>query len=606
MRRRVLAAKGVEMQELDGHQIYRFFRAGARRVLGVRRELDRINVFPVPDGDTGTNLAATLATAIESSRPSASAERTMETIADAALAGARGNSGVIFAQFTTGFYEALSDSVTISMEQFVLAVENAYERARTAVSNPRDGTILSMIGDWARALRTGLARADSFKELLGGTLPALRTALADTPNKLAELKAAGVVDAGASGFLAFVSGAHSYVEDGEASDEALDLTDLDEGGAGPDLHDLTELRFRYCTEALVVGGNLEPESIRREVADLGDSLIVAGNRKKLRLHLHTDRPADLIERLARRGDVMQQKVDDMREQYLTAHARKYPIALVTDSGCDLPQDLLEEYQIHVVPLYVRVGDVEYLDRRTLSPERFYELADRSPTFPKSSQPSESIFLRSLRFLAEYYDSILAVHLAGRLSGTLEASRRAARTVAAQTGKRIDVVDSRNLSGSLGLIVLRAAEAIASGVSQDAILSSLEAWTERAEILVSVKTLRYMVRGGRVSPLKGFAAKVLNLKPIVSLDGEGASKLYGQAFSVEANLRKIVAMTAIRHRERPLRDYAVVHAHDPDGARALALRLEKELGFSPRYIMEISSVIALNAGRGALAVVSMQE
>ena len=594
------------MHELDGHQIYRVFRAGARRVLGVRKELDRINVFPVPDGDTGTNLAATLASAVESSRPTDSAGKTMENIADAALAGARGNSGVIFAQFISGFYEALTDAATISMEKFVAAVENAYSRARSAISNPRDGTILSLIGDWAAALRAELGLARNFRELLGGPLPALHSSRADTPNRLAELKAAGVVDAGASGFVAFVAGAHSYVEGGEGADEALDLSDLDPGGEAPDLHDLSELRHRYCTEALVVGRDLDPESIRSEVSDLGDSLIVAGNRRKLRIHIHTDRPADLIERLSARGDVLQQKVDDMKEQFLAAHARKYPIAVVTDSGCDLPAELLEEYQVHVVPLHIRVGEVEYLDRRTLSPERFYELADRAPSFPKSSQPSGAVFLRTYRFLAERYDSIIAVHLAGKLSGTLEASRRAAEQVSAETGKRIDVVDSRHLSGSLGLVVLRTARAVAEGRSHDRILADLPAWSDKADILVSVRTLRYMVRGGRVSPLQGLAAKILNLKPIVSLERDGSSKLYGKAFSVEANLKRIMEMTLAKHRAGKLRNYAVVHAHDPVGARDLVRRLEAALGFPPEYVMEISAVIALNAGRGALAVVSMAE
>ncbi len=594
------------MNELDGHQIYRVFRAGARRVLGIRKELDRINVFPVPDGDTGTNLAATLATAVEGSRPTDSAVKTMENIADAALSGARGNSGVIFAQFISGFYEALTDAATISMERFVAAVENAHSRARSAIADPRDGTILSMIGDWASALRAGLGKARNFRELLGGTLPAMRSALADTPNRLPELKAAGVVDAGASGFLAFVTGAHSYVEGGDAAEESLDLSDLDQGGDAPDLHDLTELGHRYCTEALLVGDGLDPDSIRAEVSDLGNSLIVAGNRRKLRIHLHTDRPADLIERLSARGDVLQQKVDDMKEQFLAAHARKYPIAVVTDSGCDLPQALLEEYQVHTVPLHIRVGEVEYLDRRTLSPERFYELADRAPSFPKSSQPAGAVFLRTYRFLAEHYDSIIAVHLAGRLSGTFEASRRAAEQVRAETGKRIDVVDSRHLSGSLGLVVLRTARAVAEGRPHDRILAELPSWSDRADILVSVRTLRYMVRGGRVSPLQGMAAKILNLKPIVSLEKDGSSKLYGKAFSVEANLRKILEMTSAKHREKKLRNYAVVHAHDPEGAAILARRLESSLGFPPEYIMEISSVIALNAGRGALAVVSMAE
>ena len=116
----------------------------------------------------------------------------------------------------------------------------------------------------------------------------------------------------------------------------------------------------------------------------------------------------------------------------------------------------------------------------------------------------------------------------------------------------------------------------------------------------------MVRGGRVSPLAGFLAKVMNLKPIVSVDAEGKSLLYGKAFSARSNLRKILSMVAADHRAHPVRSYAVVHAGVPEAARQFAARLSEIMGKEPLYVMEISPVVSLNSGPGALSVVTMAE
>ncbi|HEY6052334.1 MAG TPA: DegV family protein, partial [Gaiellaceae bacterium] len=208
------------------------------------------------------------------------------------------------------------------------------------------------------------------------------------------------------------------------------------------------------------------------------------------------------------------------------------------------------------------------------------------------------------YLSTYYEGIVAIHTSGQLSGTAASSARAAATLPG--AERISVVDSRHLSASLGLIVLRAAEAVAAGASREEVVRELETYARKAEILVSVRTLRYMVRGGRVKPVAGLLGKVLNLKPIVSLDADGRSILYGRAFSVRRNVEKIVEMVARRHAESPLRCYAVVHGHDPAAADHLSARLEQALGFPPLYVEEISAVVALNAGRGAVAVATMAE
>jgi hypothetical protein len=293
----------------------------------------------------------------------------------------------------------------------------------------------------------------------------------------------------------------------------------------------------------------------------------------------------------------------MVEQFDAVHRRKYPIALVTDSACDLPREILDAYQIHVVPLSLLVDGVEYLDGLTVSPREFHGMVRTAKHHPTTSQPPAATFHRLYSYLSSHYDSIIAIHLSAKLSGTWEVSRREAVRF---EQKKITVIDSRHLSGSLGLIVLRAAEEIAAGKSHEEVAAAVECFLPRAENLVSVKTLAHMVKGGRVSPLQGMAAKILNMKPIVSVDREGKSVLYGKAFSTRANVNKILRMVADRHREHPLRSYAVVHAKAPERAEQLARRLREIVGKDPLYIMEISPIVSLNAGPGALSVVTMSE
>ena len=592
------------MSGLDGNQIYQAFYSGLLRVRAAQDRLNHINVYPVADGDTGTNITATLSHALESAQVSDSAGETLASVADAALMGARGNSGIIFAQFFNGLSESLAHMREIDKEAFVSGVENARSRAYEAISNPQEGTILSVIHAWSEALRREVASAPSVHELFSRTMPAIRHALEHTSEQLAVLKSAGVVDAGASGFVEFIAGAERFFKRGMPTGARLGAKKKKAREEISDVHGGERPVFRYCTEAMVVGGAIDREALRSSLDSLGDSLIVAGNDERARVHIHTDEPAQAFASIGAHGQVIQPKVDDMRLQYEVVHERKYPIALVTDSVCDLPQDLIDLYQIHVVPLHLLFGKSEYLDKLTINPELFFSLAEQAEVFPTSSQPAVGLFTRLYSFLSSHYESVIAVHIADKLSGTYSTSSRAAETL--EDGKKISVVDSRTLTGSLGLIVLRVAEQIAAGRSHDEIVAEIDSYSDKSELLVGVHTLRFLIRGGRVSPLKGVASRALHLKPIISVDETGASILYGKALSIKRNIAKIIDMTARIHGETPLRNYGVVHGHDLAAANEFAARLERRLGFPPLFVEEISSAAALHSGQGALAVVAMRE
>jgi DegV family protein with EDD domain len=590
------------MRTLSGEALFNTFAAGGSRVIANQGELNEINVFPVPDGDTGTNMAFTFHSILENGRVYDSAGKTMRSIAEQALIGARGNSGIILAQFFGGLSEVIGEEGTVPVSLFARGVRHAVKGAYAAINRPVEGTMLTVIRDWSEAVGSVAHKISDFAHLFEQTLRVAAGSLRKTRTQLAVLEKAQVVDAGAAGFVHFLRGALDFIRTGRKPELVSESPPELEDAHTPTVAD-EEISRRYCTEALLRGEALDLNLIKRRLGGLGDSLIVAGSASRARIHLHTNDPAGMFTAMRPLGELVQQKADDMIRQHEVVYHRKYPIALVTDSACDLPRELIDRYQIHQVPLSLSIGASRYLDKITITPKEFYTLLDASPEYPTTSQPGAAAFRHLFAFLGQYYESIIAIHLAGSLSGTCGVS---AAEAARLTGSRISVIDSRHLSGSLGLIVLRAAEDIAAGKSHEQVVAAVESYRDKADILVSVQTLKYMVRGGRVSPLKGMLAGVLNLKPIVSVDKEGRSILYGKAFSRSANRNKILRMVRERHAVHPLLAYGVVHGHAEAGAERFSRELTKMLGFPPLFSMEISPVIGLNAGIGAVSVVTMEE
>ncbi|MBP1659433.1 MAG: fatty acid-binding protein DegV [Candidatus Aminicenantes bacterium] len=594
---------------LTGKGYYYAFLAGAKRILENQKELNRINVFPVPDADTGSNLASTVRAIIERVRPHRSYKVTSTAIAAAALEGARGNSGVILAQFLYGLGAESRDASEISLAQFAQSARSAVRHMYEAIANPMEGTMITVIRQWAESVDAPKEESESFLKVLTRAQVRAVEALQETRHRLEAMRRANVVDAGSKGVVLFLEGMidflvkPSHKKLASVRGLAVEIEDAADIPVG-------DVRFRYCTEALIRprpgAAGLDKDALKRAIEGFGDSLVIAGSPEALRFHIHTDTPADLFFKIRDAGVIARQKADDMVRQSEAAHRRKWPIALVTDSTCDLPQALLDRYQVHVVPVQLSFGDSPYLDKVTITPDQFYTMLDERPEYPKTAQPAPQAFESLYTSLAGHYDSIVAVHLSQKLSGTYSNSLTAAARVAKQTGKTITVVDSKTLSGALGLLVLRLARLIEAGQSHDEVVAAAERGRSKARILVGVRTLKYMVRSGRVSPMAGVVAKLLNLKPIVSVSETGESKIFDKAFSQKGILRKTLRHLRAALAAGRVRDYGILHAHNPKDAEAYAAEVEAVIGAKPAFIMDISPAIGANAGVGTVAVSFLAE
>ena len=588
---------------IDGNTWYYGFLSGAKRIIENQKHINKINVFPVPDGDTGTNLASTLRSIIDNTIPHQSFDRTAESIADAALIGARGNSGIIFAQFLYGISNGMKDKEKIDVSTFAEIMLDSVKYAYDAIANPIEGTMITVIKAWAEFLYLIKDKADDFIKFLIAGLEKAKEALIKTTSQLKVLAKMNVVDAGAQGFVLFLEGMLEFLMSGIKADLSILVIEEDEM-IGDIPHD--EITFRYCTEALFSGEKLNKNTIRDKMMNLGDSVVVAGSPRKVRVHIHTDHPEKVFEKIAKQGVIISQKVDDMVMQNEVAVNRKHRVALMTDSTSDLPDTLMDEHQIHFVSLNLIIGENQYLDKVTIAPEQFYDLMDKSPDFPTTAQPSISDITNKYNFLATYYDSVISVHASSGLSGTYSNSYTAGDKISKQSGKKISVIDSQSISGALGLLMYRAALALDEGMSHDELVVKLEEWKKKALIYANPYTMKNFVRGGRVSKTKGFIAKIMNVKPVISMKN-GVVDLLDKAYSVKGNQRLVLSYVEKAVHERgKIWKYCIVHANNRTGAEQFAAKVKALTGMEPFYYHHISPVVGVNSGTKTLAICIMFE
>ncbi|MDX1358753.1 MAG: DegV family protein, partial [Clostridia bacterium] len=484
------------MKFIESSKLYNAFMHGAEYVMKYRTALNKINVFPVADGDTGTNLQATMKSIISRAKPEKSVKKMMESIADASLGGARGNSGIIFSQYLNGLSMEISGEGSVSMEQFASANLKSVDYAYGAVSDPVEGTMLTVIKDWAQSLFDFHKKAAGFQELLSHGYDKLEKSLLKTKDQLSILRKAGVVDSGAKGFVLFIKGFIDVIVHGVQRE--MEIPVETENEEEPHIH--IETKYRYCVEALIKGCH-ETEVLRNELLKFGDSLIVAGNSRVARVHIHSDDPESVFDIIGKHEEVLSKKVDDMALQSDIVENRKFNIALITDSIADLPRDFILENQITVVPLNILMNGLEYLDKITISNKRLLDYIDVGDEFPSSSQPDPKTIEANLSFLLDHYDSVIAITVAAALSGTYNSFKTAAGNLN-DRGKKISIIDSRQNSGSEGLLVMKCAELIARGMSHERIVEEIDKRIPASKIIVSVSNLITMIKGGRLSESAG--------------------------------------------------------------------------------------------------------
>jgi len=547
---------------LDGARFSRGLSAGIRRLFQRRDYINKINVFPVPDGDTGTNMAFTFKAILEAlvQHQNKPLEDVINGNTEAALDGARGNSGAIMAQFFQGFRESVFECKLLTVRSLSDAVKTGSEQAWTAMSEPVPGTLPTVMEDFALELvRLSEQGSTDIRELLKCGLEKARVSLANTPNQLAVLKQAGVVDAGGQGFVDLLEGIWTFIDKGEVDELIENMTDLDSVEFDVEL-DIGDHRF--CTECVIDGESLDRLAIMRKLSELDNSsLVVAGSSTRIRVHIHVNNPAEVFLSCEGFGELAQQKADDMKRQHGLLN-QKGRVAIVVDSGADLPASEVERLGINVVPVRLSFGDREFLDGVSLKPEEFYRMLDESEELPRTSQPPARDFKRIYTLLDSHGYQVMSVGLSGVLSGTTQAAKSAAERMG---GADICVFDTLNVSCGQGLLAIVAAEAAACDMSLEEIESLLLELAPLTQTIAVPDKLDAFVRGGRAPGWLKTVTEFLHINPILRAK-KGRLGLSGVTLGVGINPGALGRKVVRGMKKDQIYRVLISHVDNFDGAR----------------------------------------
>lgn len=590
----------MSLEHLNPKHLHQAILSGCLYIIKHAEELNDINVFPVADGDTGSNMGATAKAVIELSSAKSSTKETLQSIAKASIIGAHGNSGIIFSQFLNGLTEANFHPEFMNCSDFAKATKKAAISVRQAINNPVEGTMLTLIE--ALAALANNATSDNLGQSLHDHLPDLEQEVMKTQRAIPALKKAHVVDSGALGFYHFIEGFCDYIQAPEEFKIDQTSTIMPKHTHQYDIAEdvLTE---RYCTEGVLRSMTLpHKETLKDILVKHGDSVVITGNSELCRFHVHTNTPTKVFSEIISHGVVDYPKVDDMQRESDMIHQKHHRIALVTDSCADLPQHLLDQYFVHLLPINLLLDDHLLLDTYSFDPNEFYQKLDQFETYPKTSLPTLSKIADKFEDLSSHYDAVIVISVSQALSGTFDAITNCAKPYS-----NIHVIDSKTASGAQGLLVKYAGLLIEQNLPIEHILQALNKAREQTNIFVAVDQFESLIRSGRVSRLKGLLGRLSGLKPIISIkNGQGV--VCDKALSQTKSLNKLLTLSqrALTRSKKALDSYCIIHAGVEEKAKSFAELTSEALGQPPLFIKPVSTAIGLHAGYGAIAIATLEQ
>ncbi len=601
---------------------------GAQEVIKQKDHLNEINLFPVPDADTGSNLAQTLKglrdylaqIKFEKELSSENFKKYLLGCQDACLMSARGNSGAIFTQFFFGLSETLienqNENQKLTTEILALGFNIASQKALQTLITPIEGTMITIMRVWA----------ESFREKLDFTqsLNTIEIILPQTSELNPHLKKLGTnsVDAGAQAMTYFLRG-FALVLLGRV-DSQSDLAS--QGSEQPETvhsashqHDYDlDPKFRFCSECLLhlhkPLNNEAKDLLKAKLSSLGDSLVVAGGKDKLRIHLHTSNPVEFFGELSLWGRREQEKVDDMvlsvklqklKQDYF--QGQKAPLGLVIDSACDLPEGFRDQHRILMVPTRLRFGEEEFIDKTTIDNQRFYHLLKTSPFHPKTSTPSPYDFKRVYQEALETFDEVIAFHVGSQLSSTYQLAQEMIKQTAPD---KIHLVDGVTASCGLGIVVMKISrlmdQALQKGekISVSQLKVFIEGEMKKLKVFLVLDTLTYLERGGRLNKFVGTVGNWLQLRPILTMGEDGKLVILDKVLMGQSMLTKFEKTLK---KKLPKSEktggglFALGYAEVSDFSKAVTRFLEKEFPSATIHHCPLSPALGAHAGPGAFCL-----
>lgn len=585
----------INIKKLSKNNIYDAIVTGAKDVIKIKDYLNEINVFPVKDGDTGTNMTNIMTSIIENAKIEETLKDTLKSISNAALIGSKGNSGLIFSQFIYGFTKDINLDY-IDNFNLINQLEKGYYYAYQSIENPVEGTMITLMRSLYEIMNNEKDKHNSFEEYLIKVNEILKSQLKLTKNQLKILKKYDVVDAGALAFTIFIDGFISSVLNNEANNDF----NIEEKTLKVDKvidHINNDIKYRYCTEVLL-STNIDIVTLKENLKQYGDSLVIGKSEEFIKVHIHTNNPDKIVEVLQKNNIIKTTKVDDMINQSILNNHEKSEICILTDSIADIDQKTIDHLNIQIFPINLNIADLIYYDKLTINNKQLIKLINENQQFPKTSSPSTISVIELLDNLKNHYKKIIIITVSSKMSSTYNVFNNAAKQF---NNNEVTVIDSKLNSIAQGLLAINAANMVRENNSFEEVINTTNKLRDEIEILVRVKTLDNMVKGGRISKGLGVFARLIRLNPIISIDKDGNGIIKSKVIGKKNSFKKIIKTFKRAYKKYGVKTYAITHVNNLKEAEKLKTAIIKITNLKPEYITEASSVIALNAGNGAIAI-----
>ena len=586
------------MEYLSQAELKKMLLLSHKKIEENKEQINKINVFPVPDQDTGNNLAETLLGIKEAinGKEFRDLREISEVALDGALTTAQGNAGVIYVGFLASFLPLL-DKNPVSAGKLALAFEKGAERARESIQNPKEGTILDVIDAAALAFKEESEKKKDIAQVLKVAIEKAKEALLATREKMEVFRRANVVDAGGLGFLMILE---SYLEalEGERKEREKQAVPSEKVKRFVQV-----LSRRYEVIALIENPKFDEETIKERLKKLGDSIDIVQVGNKAKVHIHTDYPDEVKDLIKETGQIQDLRVEDMAKEVAGEESvEKVSIGIVTDEVAMILPKIAEKYQIEILPIHY-----DWPEEKDLPGENIYQKMRAAEergikTTAKTTQINPKAYLEAYKRQLEKFEKVLCITLTSKLSGCYNSAVQA-KTLAENPGK-IFVLDSLNAASSQALLILKAIELIQEQREMDEVIGELKKMIPKVHLYAIFEDPKWIEALGRISHSQASwirRMKKINIHPIMELK-DGTLTKGGVIFAksgAEAIFKKVFNETKkIRKEGRKIR-VVIGHADNLQEAEDLKKMLKEKANAVVSFISMGPTVICAAAGPGTL-------
>lgn len=589
------------MRYLTQKELKEMFLKSWQRIEEKKEEINKINVFPVPDMDTGSNLAKTLEgiKKVMESKEFKDLDETSTAALDGALNTAQGNAGVIYTGFLAGFLPNLNKN-PVNSKKLALAFEKGAERARKSIQNPKEGTILDVIDAAAETFKKESEKEENIINILKMTIEKAKEALLATREKMEVFKKANVVDAGGLGFLVILE---SYLEALEPS-----FAKATEGKGKPSekiRRFIQTIAYRYEVVFLIENLKVEEKFLREKLGKLGNSIDMVQIGNKIKVHIHTDDPDEVRKLAIQAGEIQDLRIEDMAKEVAGEESvKKVSIGIVTEDIATLLPKIIERYQIEIARAKLIWPELEKIPGENIYQKMKEMEKSEIKSFPKTSQAMPKDYLDAYKKQLEKLEKVLCITLTSKISGCYNSAIQAREMLQEKEKNRVFVLDSLNAAAGEALLVLRAIELIQEQREIEEVIDELKNLIPKTPTYFIFEDPKWIENLGRITKSQAIwvrRMKKLRFHPIMALK-EGLIQKGGIVFAkdmAEAMFKK-VEKESKKTRAEGKRIRAIInHADNLEQAEKLKKLLKEKIGVEVLFISEGPPLICAGTGPGTL-------